>query len=330
MKIRFILGLSITVVCILLSISSASAVTLTASPNPATINKEVTFSIGVQFTSVPGDPGCNVIIDYGDGGPNDSVNFRSSTTRQTSHVYPQAGSYTANARVTDCALSTVAPNPVFLNVRVADFEIKRIELLFDNDKSQVTLQRNQPAPGLTALVNFSGTEFVRGYWEVDGIRQQAFSRQLSMGPQAVFEYPKIPGLKTFKQGSHVIRFVITHPILDITFPKAIYYVTAEKYLKVNDINILSLDPGGDRTTAGMSITWQAIPLTEIYMVHVFANKEGTPVFSAYSRENSYHIRPEIVAKIRERKGPYYIQIEGFHEDTRITGQSEKELIQLTQ
>lgn len=329
MKMRCILAMVVTAVFVLLCIGSVSAVTLTASPNPATINKEVTFKIGVQLTAPAVGLGCGVSIDYGDGSPTDSFGITESTTLQTTHIYPRSGSYVANARVDICGPVTVPPNPVFLNVRVADFEIKRIELLFDNNQPQVTLQRNAPAPRLTALVNFSGSEFVRGYWEVDGRKQQAFARQLSVGPQAVFEYPKLPGLKTFKQGSHVVRFVITHPTLDITFPRAVYYVTAEKYIKVNDIRILSIENEVGGTTAGMSITWQSIPLTEIYMVHIFTEQDDTPVFSAYSRENSYHLRPEIVEKIRNKEGPYYIQILGFHQDTRTTGQSAKEPIQLT-
>lgn len=302
----------------LLAAGTASAATLTASPNPATMNKTVTFKIGVTF----GSGLCDVEIDFGDGSP--VLNIwnvnQPNATLQVNHAYSRTGVYTVRATLDDCA-GTVQPNPVFLTLRVSDFEIKRLETLFDTGKPQVTLQRNQPAPRLSTIINYSGSGFIKGYWEVDGDRQHHFFKQLSIGPQEVIEYPKIPGLSTFKPGSHVVRFVITEPALDIAFPKVVYYVAEQSYLKAADIKILT--PGSDTALPFEPITfsWQKVPNTEVYMVHIFAEQEDQPIFSAYSKKNSYYLRPEIMERYMKPDHQYSFQVQGFHEDTRLTGQS---------
>lgn len=303
----------------LLASGTAAAATLTASPNPAAMNKRVTFKIGVTF----GSGLCDVEIDFGDGSPVliiPNVN-QPNTTLQVNHTYSRTGAFTVRATLVDCA-GTVQPNPVFLTLRVSDFEIKRLETLFDTGKPQVTIQRNQPPPGLSTTITYSGSGFIKGYWEVDGDRQHHFFKQLSIGPQAVIEYPKVPGLSTFKPGSHVVRFVITEPALDIAFPKVVYYVTEQSYLKAADIQILTPGPDTALPFKPITLSWQKVPNTEVYMVHIFSEQKDQPLFSAYSKRSSYYLRPEILERYMKPDHQYYFQVQGFHEDTRLTGQSD--------
>jgi hypothetical protein len=305
---------------ILPAAGTAAAATLTASPNPAAMNKTVTFKIGVTF----GSGLCDVEIDFGDGSPFSiisNVNQPNSTV-QVNHTYSRTGVFTVRATLVDCA-GTVQPNPVFLTLRVSDFEIKRLETLFDTGKPQVTVQRNQPAPGLSTIINYSGSGFIKGYWEVDGDRQHYFFKQLSVGPREVIEYPKIPGLSTFKPGSHVVRFVITEPALDIAFPKVVYYVTEQSYLKDVAIEILTPGPGTVLPYKPITLSWQKVANTEVYMVHIFSEQEDQPIFSAYSKKSSYYLRPEILERYMKPEHQYYFQVQGFHEDTRLTGQSNR-------
>jgi hypothetical protein len=312
-------GCVFIIILTLLAAGPATAMTLTASPNPAAMNKTVTFKIGITIASPP----CNVHINFGDSRSSLLVGTATQTdsTFEVTHSYSQTGVYTVQA-YSDC-LNVVQPNPVYLTLRVSDFDIKRLETLFDTGKPQVTLQRNQPAPGLSTIINYSGSGFIKGYWEVDGDRRHYFFKQLSIGPQAVIEYPKIPGLSTFKPGSHVVRFVITEPALDIAFPKVVYYVTEQSYLKTVDIQILTPETDTELPFKPITLSWQKVPNTEVYMVHIFSEKDDPPIFSAYSRKNSYFLRPEILERFMKPDQKYYIQVQGYHEDMRLTGQSNK-------
>lgn len=294
------------------------AITLTASPNPATLNKTVTFKIGINFTAGI----CNsFFINYGDGtAPLALGNVTQDTILQAAHTYTRAGIYTVTS-YTNCA--TVANrNPVTLVLRVSDFEIKRIETTFENGEPQVTLQRNEPAPGLSAKITFSGSGLLKGYWEVDGDKGQHFFKHLSIGPETIIQYPKTPTLKTFIPGSHIVRFVITEPTLDIAFPKLVYYVTPEDFLKISNIKILTPRPNEILKFEPFTFTWQNIPATTVYLINIFSEKKDIPVFSAYAIKNNYTLKTDFLNKFLEPGKSYSVQILGFLEDTRMSGKSE--------
>lgn len=309
---------------LILSVQTASAITFSASPNPAPMNKTVTFRVGVTLRTNPLGAPCSVSIDFGDGSASvllGTVVTTTPTIFQTTHTYPRTGFYRARAYASCPAL--INPSEAYLGVRISDFEIQRMELLFENGRPQATLQRNAPSPGLTATINFSGSELVKGYWEVDGRQTQHFFKQLSIGPQIDIVFPKIPGLSTFESGSHVVRFVITQPSLDINFPKAVYYVTPESFIKVADIRFSHPGEAEPARFDSGQIAWEGIPETEVYMVHFFVNGEDKPVFSAYAAKNRYTIRPDMLAHFIDPQKLYQLQVEGYHADTRLTGKSRK-------
>lgn len=317
-----------------LATGTAGAITLTASPNPAIVNEAVTFTIAISTDSPP----CNVYISFGDSRSNTLVGTATQidSTFQITHTYTQTGVYTVSAF--DDTMIAEPPNPVTMTLQVAapsnpvtpptpepepsipGLEIKRLETLFDTGKPQVTLQRNQPAPELSTIISYSGSGYIRGYWEVDGNREQYFFKQLSIGPQEVISYPKIPGLSTYQPGSHVVRFVITKPAMDIDFPKVVYYVTEQAYITETEIEILTPGSGEALPFQPMTFSWQSIPKTEVYMVHIFSEEEQ-PIFSAYSAKNSYELRKEILDRFLKPDHRYYVEVQGFHEDTRVTGKS---------
>lgn len=319
MKIKYIYRSLAILFSLFLYAQSTSAMTLTASPNPAAMNKTITFKIKLTIAAGP----CNVHINFGDGRAALLVGTtnQTETTFQTTHTYAQAGVYTVFA-YSDC-VNVAPPNPVYLSLRISDFEITKIETLFETGKPQVTLDRNAPAPGLYAKINFSGSGFLKGYWEIDGKIDQYFFKQLSIGPQAMIEYPKIPGLKTFKSGSHIVRFVVTQPTLDITFPSVVYYVTEKSALHMFNIDILNPGPHMVLPFEPLTVNWKELPSTEVYMVHIYSLDSDIPVFSAYAKKSSYIIRPEILKGYLTAGKSYIIQIQGYHEDTRLTGQSKK-------
>lgn len=309
---------SIIVALVLCAVTDALAITVSASPNPAIINKAVTFTIAVTTDSPPSD----IYISFGDArgdGRLVGTVTQTDSTLQITHIYDKAGIYTIS--VHDADFDAEPPNPATMTLRVEDFDIKRIETVFDTGRPEVTLFRNQPAPELSTIINYSGTGFIKGYWEVDGIKKHHFFKQLSVGPQEVITYPSMPGLSTFKPGSHVVRFVITEPLLDIPFPRVVYYVTEQAYVTETEIAVLTPGSGGPLPFKPLTLAWQSVPNTEVYMVHIFKQPDQAPIFSAYSKKNSYALRPEILARFLKPGETYHYTIQGFHEDTRLTGKS---------
>jgi len=293
--------------------------TLTASPNPARLNKTVTFKLGINFTA---GICSNFFINFGDGtAPLALGNVTQDSILQATHTYTRTGVYTVTS-YTNC-VGIPNPSPAILSLRVSDFEIKRIETTFENGEPQITLQRNEPAPALSAKITFSGSGLLKGYWEVDGDKGQHFFKHLSIGPETIIQYPKTPALKTFIPGSHIVRFVITQPTLDIDFPELVYYVTPEDYLKISNIQILTPQPNEHLNFEPFAFTWQNIPATTVYLINIFSDKKEVPVFSAYAIKNNYALKTEFLNKFLEPEKSYSIQILGFLEDTRMSGKSEK-------
>lgn len=302
------------------------SITLTASPNPATMNKTVTFKINVALTSSV-DPCNNVAIDYGDGSAIVdlvSVTFIRDTTFVATHTYSRTGHYTVKV-YSDCA-AVVKPSPAYLSLRISDFEIKRMETQFENGRPEITIQRKEPVPDLYTKINFSGSGFLKGYWEVDGAKRNYVFKQLSIGPEVVLQYPGFPSLPSFTPGSHIVRFVITEPSLDINFPKAVYFVTAEDYIPVSRIVVLlpadSLKLGNEPIV----FKWQTSPLATVYLVHMSAENEAIPVFSAYSKQGSYILRPDTPALRIVPGKQYYLQVLGFSDTLQLVAQSEKTVL----
>ncbi len=301
---------------------TASAITLSASPNPATMNRTVTFKIKVSVTLDT----CNIFINYGDGVLLDVPlgTVAGDQTLVATHTYSRTGNYTVT--VYGDGVNVVKPNPAYLNLRISDFEIKRIETKFENNRPEITLKRKEPVPDLYTKINFSGSGLIKGYWEVDGFKRHSFFKHLSIGPETTFKYPAVPPLPSFTPGSHVVRFVITQPSLDINFPRAVYYVTAEEYISISKIEFLL--PGDKRELRYQPIVfkWQTVPSAILYLVHIFSEEQALPVFSAYSKQGRYSLKKDILTSKLTPGAQYYIQVLGFNRDTQVMAQSKKTAI----
>jgi len=317
-----VLQLFIVIVSLCFFTGTAAAITLSASPNPGTMNKTVTFKIGV---SVILDT-CNIFINYGEGmlvdTPMGTVN--GDKTLVVTHTYARAGNYTVS--VYGDTNNVVGPNPVSLNLRISDFEIKRIETKFENNRPEITIKRREPVPDLFVKINFSGSGLLKGYWEVDGFRRNSFFKQLSIGPETIIKYPGTPPLPSFTPGSHIVRLVITQPSLDINFPKAVYYVTAEDYISISKIKFLLPEDTTKLDYKPVVLKWQTTSAAVLYLVHIFSENGTIPVFSAYSKQGQYRLKTETLTSMLAPGNQYYMQVIGFNKDTHVVAQSKKTAI----
>jgi len=312
LAVLFALGL------LMLSQGPARAISVTASQDPIQVNKPVTFSIQAAAQQL----NCTVEIAYGDGGgfePVGTVDINGATLTAT-HVYDSPGSYTVRVRsATGCALTS--PDPVSIQVEAISFQINRIELYFENNRPEITLQRNQRPPKLYAKIQFSGSGYLRGYWEVDGFRRYLVSRHLRVGPTEVFTYPQVPPLPTFEPGTHRVRFVITRPRMDIEFPTALYYVTAEEAVRKAEIALVRPEDQGTVAYAPVDFRWKEEPRAAVYLLELYSKGSGTRVYSAYSKDGSYRLKPEALQRHFTPGHAYRWQVIGFNERNQPVAQS---------
>ncbi|MCK5310587.1 MAG: S8 family serine peptidase [Desulfobacteraceae bacterium] len=333
----------------------ANAHKVISNNSSVTAGEQVTFLSTLTFDGQIGT--ANGYIDYGDGTAEETLVTNLpvpmspySRTYSSSHTYSQKGNYTVRVRttVTGGALSS-GPNPAFMTQRVTkavtkaaakaaakkivivtpqpvpvkrEIEISRIKLYFENNRPEITLKMNQKAPGLYAKIDYSGSGYFKGYWEIDGKRRGYVSRHLARGPSITLKYPDIPPIPTFKYGTHNVRFVIVNPTMNINFPYGIYFVTSdEKQDEPVVIKLLQPVEGEDIAYNPLAFKWEPVNKSSIYLISIFSKTKEERIFSAYTRQGEYKLRSNIL-KVRMRPGEQYIwNVVGLNDQNEVTAES---------
>ncbi|MCK5100689.1 MAG: hypothetical protein KAR45_21440, partial [Desulfobacteraceae bacterium] len=311
--------------------NTVSAHTITSNMALVKPNHPVVFTSTLIFPA-PGRGMYNAYIDYGDGTPQQTlaVNARvlpgySRTPYSSTHTYSKAGTYTVRVRTTaapQAGNTPELPNPAIMTQQVSGLVINRIQLYFENNRPEITLKRNQKAPELFVKIDFSGKDYLKGYWEIDGKRRAYVFKHLSRGPSVTFKYPAIPPVPTFNYGTHNVRFVITSPVMNIDFPYAIYFVTSDEK-QTEPVVIKLIQPVEEEDVAYKPLTfkWKPERNSSVYLISIFSTAKGKRIFSAYTRQGEYKLRSDIL-KTRMRSGEKYIwDVIGFNEEDEITAES---------
>jgi hypothetical protein len=205
----------------------------------------------------------------------------------------------------------------------ADFEIKRIDLYFENRRPEITVNRGFPKLKAFADIRFVGSGFLQGYWEVDGRLLSRVDQHLTYGASVTLQTPDIPPLPTFDTGSHVVRFVITTPATDLQLPSIIYFITAEEG-RWKPVNIVLLSPVDYSIIeyAPVKFEWEKLDKTPLYFIRFYDKPDSTPIFSAYAKE-AYYTLPDIALKGVFSPGKkYYWKVSGFDAENKVIGESE--------
>ncbi|MEF9438062.1 MAG: hypothetical protein L0922_04725, partial [Candidatus Mariimomonas ferrooxydans] len=110
MKQKVLFIIFITLSFIILSNGISQAITITAVPNPATVNQNVSVNITATLKV---SPFCTIEANFGDG--SSWVNVGTCTTTDcklsTNHIYTNPGIYTITARSRAGACATLPANP---------------------------------------------------------------------------------------------------------------------------------------------------------------------------------------------------------------------------
>ncbi len=319
-------------ICTLLLIVSnrAHSHTIISDTGLANINQPVIFTSTFTFlTGAGAKVSVNVYIDYGDGTPEETLGTAvvlgriPTITFTSTHVYSKKGTYHVRIRSTSGGQVPAIPqppNPAYITQKVSGLEISQIQLYFENNRPEITLNRNQNPPGLFVKINFSGSGYFKGYWEIDGKRRGYVFKFLSKGPLVIFKYPDIPPMPTFNYGIHTVRFIITKPGLDINFPHAIYFVTSDEKNKFATIKLIQ--PVEEKVAyKSLIFKWKPVTQASLYLLSIFSKTKKERVYAAYTKESAYKLKSNSL-KTRMESGEKYIwNVVGFNDKNKITAES---------
>jgi len=190
----------------------------------------------------------------------------------------------------------------------AEFSINRLQLYFENQRAEITVDRNQPDLKAFVDIRFSGSGLLTGYWEVDGRVLEHVKQHLVYGAPITLATPDVPPLPTFSPGTHIIRFVVTAPWSDIPIPQALYFVTADEAREFRSIN-LSVPEDQSRVLHGpVNFKWQPVKWAETYLIVFFDDVDEKPVFSAYTRKSAYQAPDLILGRLFLKNKIYRWQV----------------------
>lgn len=150
------------------------------------------------------------------------------------------GDYSFTIRASDsCPVRTQINQKTFsLKVNPPPFpplNIKQLQIYFENKKQEITVKRKEPDLKAFAEINFEGSGFLQGYWEVDGRVLSFVNKFVSLEGKIIITTPDLPALPTLEPGTHKLRFVIKSPLQEAKPPEIKYFVTAEEFQEVTRV-----------------------------------------------------------------------------------------------
>lgn len=204
----------------------------------------------------------------------------------------------------------------------ASFNVKRIELYFDNKRAEVTVQKHFPNLKAYADIRYAGSGLLEGYWEVDGRIISRVHQMLTFGAMTTLKTPDLPPLPTFDPGSHIIRFVITNQGSGLPTPALIYFVTTEEFrAKVMELSIKAPQEGTAIDRNAASFKWGSFKGASLFLIQYYENSEAGPVFSAYTKRSSYVLPRQVFTNIFVSGKKYYWKVTGYNEKDNLIGES---------
>jgi hypothetical protein len=203
-------------------------------------------------------------------------------------------------------------------------QINSLRLYFENNLGNITIKRNNTSLVTHADIHYNGTGFLRAYWQVDGRVLSYVNQYLSSGSRITLQTPAIPGLPTFREGSHTVRLIIQQPDQGIPFPKAIYYVTTDQSPLLVPINLAEPGRQAAKKYAPFRIAWNPASGVTTYLVEFFLKEEDRPVFSAYVAGHPEYVLPEPALRHYFVPGKTYNwQVKGFDKENNLIGESDR-------
>jgi hypothetical protein len=200
------------------------------------------------------------------------------------------------------------------------FTFTRIRITFLDHTSKKFVKRNETIDGARVELDYEGAGLLKGYWQVDDRILARVTRSLPFANSRtiVLTLPKVPPLPTSSTGSHRLRFVITDPAMNISFPQIIYIVTGDDVSKTSPIHLLAPRDGATINTSGLTFSWKPRHGVSAYRFEIFTqDKEGKNiVFSAFARKTTYVVPARIAEKKFAERGTWKWQVTGLNQKNK--------------
>jgi hypothetical protein len=203
----------------------------------------------------------------------------------------------------------------------AEFSITRLQLYFENRRAEITVKRNQPSLMGFVDIRFVGSGLLQGYWEVDGRILSYVNRHLVYGQSITLESPEVPALPTFVTGTHVIRFVITNPSMELPIPEAIYFVTAEEFKEKLALQLIYPKDGSEIDYSPINFKWEGKARTGTYLIEFLEQGDEKPLFSAFTKRVNYSLPRSILNSLFSPGRDYFWRVKGFDAENNVVGES---------
>jgi hypothetical protein len=258
-----------------------------------------------------------------------SVIDRALNQRVNTFVYQRTFSLDSSAKVRTYAQSQVVlTTSLTLNVATeatTAFDIKNIQLYFDNRKIDVTVDRNYPK--LKAYVDILplGSGLLQGNWTVDGRIIGNVIQPVTSGQLLKLQTPDIPPLPTFEVGTHLLRFNVTNPVTAVPMPTVLYYVNpTESKLALARLTLVSPGGGSLHKFSPLTFQWEGLNNLPLYIIEFFNDeKEMSPLFSAFTKKSVYSLPPNGFSKYFETGSTYYWKVTALNEGKNPIAESER-------
>jgi len=254
LKVVAAAGFILVVIWFCIRAVPALAITLSATPADIKPGDSVHMAISLYFDPLPPAPDGRAEVNYADGSGWHNLGVGTTPDGVTyyiniDHQYNAVGTYTIRVRYergtypsgTPGALPAGPQNPS-RTVTVSTFlTFTRIQVYFKDHESKLFVKRNQRGIQAAADFRYEGAGLFKGYWQADDRILAQVIKNLPYANNRTFtlKLPAVPPLPTHATGSHRLRFVITEPPMNITFPSVIYVVAGEDLVVRHPISLVS-------------------------------------------------------------------------------------------
>ncbi len=203
--------------------------------------------------------------------------------------------------------------------------ITGMRLFFEqNNRPMILVQRNER--DLTGVVDiqYNGSGYFQGYWEVDGRTIQHVRRHLFYGKVLTLKTPTVPPLPTFSEGAHRLRFIVSEPAdaaEQITFPEAMYHVEAQSAAAITPITLTAPADNSTIDPLETDFSWSTVPQIATHRVEFFEDQAAPPFFTAYVKERRYRLPERIIEQHFPAGATVHWRVSGYNDAEVLLAQS---------
>jgi hypothetical protein len=250
--------------------------------------------------------------------------------RQNSNVFTYQRSFTlggafAKETAQSPVIFTSTLNISILTEGSSPFDIKTLQLYFENRLIDITVDRNYPK--LKAYVDILplGSGILQGNWTVDGRIISNVVQPLAAGQAITLQTPDIPPLPTYEVGTHQLKFNVINPVTSVQMPTIIYHVSpTESVLALARITLLSPLLGSQQPYSSINFQWEGFNFPVLYLVEFYSDEKGiNPMFSAFTQKTHYALPARTFTSFFEKGATYYWKVTALNETKNPVGESER-------